>query len=85
MAGGARIDLEKVAQQQLIKIQEQREESSASVKAKQEGQLPNSERDGEGNAVSGTSKSKKAGCDPKRKKHSRSGQADFNKVTGKVD
>lgn len=76
------------------------EEILASVKAKHEGQLrdkrtlPTSEREGEINAISGTSKSGGAGCakkvkviedEPMHEKHSRSGQADFNKVTGKVD
>lgn len=78
------------------------EEILASVKAKHQGQprdkntLPTSEREGEINAISGTSKSSGAGCakkaevkviedEPMHEKHSRSGQADFNKVTGKVD
>lgn len=61
LAGGERIELEKVAQEQQMKLRQQMEESLASVRAKQEGQLgvtlPTCERDGEVNTVSGTRQS----------------------------
>lgn len=96
LAGGARIDLLKVAQEQQMKMQ--MEESLASVRAKQEGQLgvtlSTYERDGEVNTVSGTRQSSVATSakyaqaqptvdDPMHKKHERSVPADFRK--GKVN
>lgn len=92
LAGGARIELEKVAQEQQMKLRQQMEESLASVRAKQEGQLgvtlPTCERDGEVNTVSGTRQSSVATSakhtqgqptvdEPTHKKHERS-------VPGKV-
>lgn len=94
LAGGARIDLEKAAQEQQIKIREQMEEIVASVKAKQEGQLgvtlPTCGRDGEINTISGISQSSAGRSaknaevqltvdDPMHKKRNRSVLADFKK------
>lgn len=94
LAGGARIDLEKVAQEQQIKIRKQMEEILASVTAKQEGQLgvvlSTCERDGEVNRISGTRQGSVARSakyaqvqptvdDPVHKKHERSVPADFKK------
>lgn len=128
MAGGSRVDLEKVAREQQMKNREEIERILASVKAKHgEGQLRDGTTtttggsDGEISAITGSGKSNGAGKNktrgsggnskcrnlkgdgsvttledvaeeedlkvdgPKKKKHSRSGQADFDKVTGKVD
>lgn len=95
VAGGARIDLEEVAREQQIRIRKQMEEILASVKAKQEGQpgdvktLPTGGRNGDINAISGAEDTEdgemKLFNDRMHQKHSRSGGADFNKVTGKVD
>lgn len=128
LAGGAQMDLEKVAREQQIKNREEMEKILAAVKAKHgEGQLKDgktlttSGRDGEISEVTGPGKNRGAvknkrgkakiknsrrdgteieldasghetqaeaqlrGDDPKNKKHTRSGQADFDKVTGKVD
>lgn len=143
MAGGAQIDLEKVAREQQIKNREEMEKILASVKAKhKEGQLRDkktlttSGRDDDIGAITGPGKSSGAvkdesnaartsglseptgskgkaktknsrgdgtvtisddsGCvtkaeeqiivdGPKSKRHTRCGQADFDKVTGKVD
>lgn len=135
LAGGAQIDLEKVAREQQIKNREEMEKILAAVKARHgEGQpkvgksLTTSGRDGERSAVTGTGKNSRAakngalseptgskakskikisrgdgtetldasGCvtqagaqlivdDPKKKKHIRFSQADFDKVTGNVD
>nr|XP_046254100.1 immunoglobulin-like and fibronectin type III domain-containing protein 1 [Scatophagus argus] len=142
LAGGARIDLEKVAREQQIKNREEMEKILASVKAKhEEGQLRDKKtltmnvREGEISAMGGTGKSSGAvkdlpdtgkvsvlsestrskgnaksknsrrdstvtkvnvsgyetkaegqlrGDDPKNKKHTRSGQVDFDEVSGKV-
>ena len=143
LAGGAQIDLEKVAREQQIKNREEMEKILAAVKAKHgEGQLKDgttlttSGRDGElsevtepdknGGAVNNKSNAAKnnvpseskrskgkakiknsrrdgtdievdaseheiqgeaqlRGDDRKNRKHTRSGEADFDKVTGKVD
>ncbi|XP_070695062.1 immunoglobulin-like and fibronectin type III domain-containing protein 1 [Pempheris klunzingeri] len=136
LARGARIDLEKVAMEQQIKIREEMEKILASVKAKQDGRqlkgeqtLPTCGKDGKTNAVTGQVKNSGAVKDrpnaekasspselaaskgkakikisngdgtvrelnvsdcgteddidyPSNKKHSRSGQEDFDKVTG---
>ncbi|KAM8754346.1 immunoglobulin-like and fibronectin type III domain-containing protein 1 isoform 2-T3 [Acanthopagrus schlegelii] len=123
LAGGSRVDLEKVAREQQMKNREEIERILASVKAKHgEGQLRDgttittSGSDGEISAITGSGKSNRAGKDktrgsggnsksrnlkgdgtvttlddgaeedlvvdgPKKKKQSRSGQADFDKVT----
>ncbi|XP_038577763.1 immunoglobulin-like and fibronectin type III domain-containing protein 1 [Micropterus salmoides] len=136
LAGGARIDLEKVAKEQQIKVREEMEKILAAVKAKhEEGQLQEEKtlascgKDGEMGGVTGPGKNSGAvkdkaakasalsdptgskgktnvktsrgdsteitldvsRCvtkevqlvpdDPKNKKHTRSGQADFDKVT----
>ena len=143
LAGGAPIDLEKVAREQQIKNQEEVEKILAAVKAKhgegalKEGRILTTGRDGEITTVNGLGQNSRAGTEehnatttsalsepkrkghkgkakkrksrrdtaettlddsggetregtqlidgPKKKKHSRSGQADFDKVTGKVD
>ncbi|KAK5924025.1 hypothetical protein CgunFtcFv8_000941 [Champsocephalus gunnari] len=139
LAGGAPIDLEKVAREQQIKNQEEVEKILASVKAKhgegalKEGRILTTGRDGEITTVNGLGQNSRAGTEehnattssalsetkrkghkgkakkkrsrrdpaettldasggetqegtqlidgPKKKKHSRSGQADFDKVT----
>ncbi|KAL3064611.1 hypothetical protein OYC64_000789 [Pagothenia borchgrevinki] len=139
LAGGAPIDLEKVAREQQIKNQEEVEKILAAVKAKhgegalKEGRILTTGRDGEITTVNGLGQNSRAGTEehnatttsalsepkrkghkgkakkkksrrdtaettldasggetregtqlidgPKKKKHSRSGQADFDKVT----
>lgn len=82
LAAGAQIDLEKEAQEQQKKIQTQMEKILTSVKSKHEEEQvrdkkrqPTSERNGVINATRGS---------PMHKKHTSAGQAEFNKVTGKV-
>lgn len=76
LAGGARLDLEKVAQQQQIKLQEQMERILTSVKATQGGHTRENDREGAGerNTTGGTSRKQQA--------HIRSAQTEPNRLAG---
>lgn len=83
LAGGARVDLEKAAQQQQIKLQEQMEWILTSVKATHEGghtghnkRAASSDRNHNVNTTRGTS--------PEHQGHIRCAQTEMSKVTGKV-
>lgn len=80
VAGGARVDLEKAAQQQQIKLQEQMERILTSVKATHEKEhgkrSADSQRKPEVNTSNGTG--------PEHRAHAGSTQMKLNKGTGKV-
>lgn len=79
LAGGARVDLEKAAQQQQIKLQEQMERILTSVRATHEGghaRENNRAAAGERNTTGGTGREQQA--------HIRSAQTELSRLAGTV-
>lgn len=76
LAGGALVDLEKAAQQQQIKLQEQMERILTSVKATQEGGHVREGSRAERNTTGGTGRTQQT--------HIRSAQTELNGLAGTV-
>lgn len=80
VAGGARVDLEKAAQQQQIKLQEQMERILTSVKATHEKEHGKRSTDSQSKPEVNTSN----GTGPEHRAHVGSAQMKLNKGTGEV-
>lgn len=79
LAGGARFDLEKAAQKQQIKLQEQMERILTSVKATHEGR-----RTKDNNSSAAGERSTTGGTGRKQQAHIRSAQTEPNRLAGTI-